>query len=176
LEQYQQKKIPLKIYSDISVSGTMHKVKMTVENNSKKSVAESTRSLSAMDLGDASGSHSTGKETTRKGNESDGLWRKISNGLGFARSNDNRRTLEVNGTDSGVAFFLHFSVHTSESSTAKEKYNDTRILPVHYSDNYFSLTPGETMAIDISFEAPQGSSPKVVLRGWNHHLDHAVMI
>lgn len=176
LEQYRQKKIPLKIDSDVSVSGTSHKVRMTVENISKKSVADSTRSLSAMDLGDASGSHSTRKETTRKGNGSDGLWRKIRSGLGVARPSDNRRTLEVSGTDSGVAFFLHFSVHTSESSTDGEEYNDTRILPVHYSDNYFSLTPGENMAVDISFEAPQGSSPRVVLRGWNHHLDHAVMI
>ncbi|CAN6346990.1 unnamed protein product [Urochloa humidicola] len=104
------------------------------------------------------------------------MWRKLRSGLSISRSNDNSRTLEVNGTNSGVAFFLHFSVHTSGSSTAKEKYNDTRILPVHYSDNYFSLTPGEKMAIDISFEAPPGSSPRVVLRGWNHHLDHAVVI
>lgn len=176
LEQYQQKNIPLKIYSEASVSGSMHKVRMTVENKSKKSVAESTSSVSTIDLGDISGSHNTGKETTREGNESGGLWRKIPSSLSIRKSSDNLRTLEVNGADSGVAFFLHFSVHTSGSSTAKEKYNDTRILPVHYSDNYFSLTPGEKTAIDISFEAPPGSSPRIVLRGWNHHLDHAVMI
>nr|CAB3461596.1 unnamed protein product [Digitaria exilis] len=177
LEQYQQKNIPLKIYSDISVSGTKHKVRMTVENRSKNSVAESTLSVSTIDLGDGSGSHSTGKETPQEGNGNGSVWRKICGGLGIARSSDNLRTLEVNGTDSGVAFFLHFSVHTSgSSSTAQEKYRDTRILPVHYSDNYFSLTPGEKKTVDISFEAPLGSSPRVVLRGWNHHLDHAVMI
>lgn len=176
LEQYQQKNIPLKIYTEVSVSGSRHKVRMTVENKSNKSVAENTSSVSTIDLGDASGSHNASKETTQQRNESGGSWRKIRSGLSIPRSSHNLRTLEVNGTDSGVAFFLHFSVHSSGSSTAKEKYNDTRILPVHYSDNYFSLTPGEKTAIDISFEAPPGSSPRVVLRGWNHHLDHAVMI
>jgi len=176
LEQYQQKKIPLKIYSEISVSGTKHQLRMIVENKSTKSVAESIHPASGIDLGDVSGSHSTGKETTHDGNESGSLWRKIRSSLGVARTSDNLRTLEVDGTDSGIAFFLHFSVHTSGSSTAEEKYNDTRILPVHYSDNYFSLAPGEQTSIDISFEAAPGSSPRVVLRGWNHHLDHAVMI
>ncbi|RLM99468.1 mannosylglycoprotein endo-beta-mannosidase [Panicum miliaceum] len=176
LEQYQQRNIPLKIDSEISVSGTRHKVRMIVENKSKKSVTQSIRPASTVDLGDVSGSHNAGKETTHEGNESGSLWREIRSGLGIARSSDNLRTLEVNGTDSGVAFFLHLSVHTSGSSTAREKYTDTRILPVHYSDNYFSLTPGEKTSIDISFEAPPGSSPRVVLRGWNHHLDHAVMI
>jgi mannosylglycoprotein endo-beta-mannosidase len=176
LEQYQQRNIPLKIDSEISVSGTRHKVRMIVENKSKKSVTQSIRPASTVDLRDVSGFHTAGNETTHEGNESGSLWRKIRSGLGIARSSDNLRTLEVNGTDSGVAFFLHFSVHTSGSSTAREKYTDTRILPVHYSDNYFSLTPGEKTSIDISFEAPPGSSPRVVLRGWNHHLDHAVMI
>nr|CAB3465355.1 unnamed protein product [Digitaria exilis] len=177
LAQYQQKNIPLKIYSEVSVSGIKHKVRMTVENKSKKSIAESTRSVSTIELGNGSDSHNTGKETPQDGNGDGSLWRKICGGLGIARSSDNLRTLEVTGTDSGVAFFLHFSVHTSgSSSTAQEKYRDTRILPVHYSDNYFSLTPGEKTTVEISFEAPLGSSPRVVLRGWNHHLDHAVMI
>ena len=177
LEQYQQKRIPLQIYSEISVSGTKHQVRMIVENKSTKPVAESIHPASATnDQGDVSGSHNTGKETTQEGNESGGLWSKIRSGLGVLRSSDNLRTLEVKGTDSGIAFFLHFSVHTSGSSTTMEKYNDTRILPVHYSDNYFSLTPGEKTSIDISFEAAPGSGPRVVLRGWNHHLDHTVMI
>ncbi|GJN14323.1 hypothetical protein PR202_gb01133 [Eleusine coracana subsp. coracana] len=173
LEQYQQKKIPLQIISEVSISGTRHKVRMTVENKSRKSVSESTQLIDC--LGGGNSSFSIGNEAKAEQHESGGLWRKIGSVLGIARSEDNLRNVEVDGTDSGVAFFLHFSVHSSEPST-QENYRDTRILPVHYSDNYFSLTPGEKMVVDISFEAPQGSSPRVVLKGWNHHLNHAVMI
>ncbi|KAL0797531.1 hypothetical protein Bca101_052705 [Brassica carinata] len=75
------------------------------------------------------------------------------------------RGLKVVGSDPGVAFFLRFSVHNPE--TEKQ---DTRILPVHYSDNYFSLVPGESMSFKISFESPTGmkKSPRVMLRGWNY--------
>jgi len=173
LEQYQKKKIPLRIESEITVSGSIHKVRMTIENKSKKSIAESTRFVRrSMDIGDGNGSYGTGNEATQERQGDGGLW----SGLGLARSGDNLRKFEVSGTDSGVAFFLHFSVHTSEPSTAEEKYIDTRILPVHYSDNYVSLTPGEKIHIDISFEAPQGSTPRVVLRGWNHHPNQTVLI
>ncbi|GJN14314.1 hypothetical protein PR202_gb01123 [Eleusine coracana subsp. coracana] len=172
LEQYQQKRIPLKIVSEVSVLGTRHKVRMAVENKSRKSVAKSKQ---LMDLGDGNSSCSSDKECKAEQHENCSLWRKIRSSLSITRSEDNLKTVEVNGNDSGVAFFLHFSVHTSESSS-QEKYRDTRILPVHYSDNYFSLTPGEKMVVDISFEAPQGSSPRVVLKGWNHHVNHAVMI
>jgi len=173
LEQYQKKKIPLRIESEITVSGSIHKVRMTIENKSKKSIAESTRFVRrSMDIGDGNGSYGTGNEATQERQGDGGLW----SGLGLARSGDNLRKFEVSGTDSGVAFFLHFSVHTSEPSTAEEKYIDTRILPVHYSDNYVSLTPGEKIHIDISFEAPQGSTPRVVLRGWNHHPNQTVVI
>jgi mannosylglycoprotein endo-beta-mannosidase len=173
LEQYQQKRIPLKIVSEVSVSGTRHEVRMTVENKSRKSVAESTQLMDPIVGYSSCGS---GKESKAERHESGGgLWRKLRSGLSIARSDDSLRAVEVNGTDSGVAFFLHFSVHTTEAST-HEKYRDTRILPVHYSDNYFSIVPGEKTVVDISFEAPQGSSPRIVLKGWNHHLNHAVMI
>ncbi|KAL0697481.1 hypothetical protein Bca4012_053603 [Brassica carinata] len=78
---------------------------------------------------------------------------------------DSNRGLKVVGSDPGVAFFLRFSVHNPE--TEKQ---DTRILPVHYSDNYFSLVPGESMSFKISFESPTGmkKSPRVMLRGWNY--------
>jgi len=48
------------------------------------------------------------------------------------------------------------------------KTND-RILPVYYSDNYISLTPGETRTITISFAAADlhGDQPLITLDGWN---------
>ncbi|KAF6995703.1 hypothetical protein CFC21_012158 [Triticum aestivum] len=174
LEEYRQKTIPLEIGSGISVSGGTYKVRMSIKNKSKKSAAESTTSVSTMELEDRNGVHGISEETNCVVQKS-GLWSKIHRNIDLARSGDKPRTLEVKGTDSGVAFFLHFSVHTSESSTG-ENYRDTRILPVHYSDNYFSLTPGEKMTADISFEAPEGSKPRVILRGWNYHLNHAVMM
>ncbi|KAG8068933.1 hypothetical protein GUJ93_ZPchr0005g16012 [Zizania palustris] len=172
LEQYRQKKIPLKIDSKVSISGSEYKVRMSIENMSKK--PENVH-LSSMNLDDGNGSNSISDEAIQDGHGS-GLWGKIRRGLSVTRSDDNLTTVEVNGTDSGVAFFLHFSVHTSESSSSQDTYKDTRILPVHYSDNFFSLTPGEKMTIDISFDDPQGSSPRVILKGWNHNLDHAVTI
>ena len=86
---------------------------------------------------------------------------------------------EINGQDIGVAFFLHFSVHASNKD--HKEGEDTRILPVHYSDNYFSVVPGETMTIKISFEVPSGVSPCVTLRGWNYqgqtiHEAHTIPI
>lgn len=79
---------------------------------------------------------------------------------------------EINGSDEGVAFFLYFSVHASEPG--HKEGEDTRILPVHYSDNYFSLVPGEVMPIKISFEVPPGVTPRIRLHGWNYHSGHKV--
>jgi mannosylglycoprotein endo-beta-mannosidase len=73
---------------------------------------------------------------------------------------------EINGDDVGVAFFLHLSVHASKMDYKEGE--DTRILPVHYSDNYFSLVPGESMPVNISFEIPPGVTPRVSLDGWNY--------
>jgi mannosylglycoprotein endo-beta-mannosidase len=62
-----------------------------------------------------------------------------------------------------VAFALQFSVVDRHSSGT-----DTRILPVTYSDNWFSLVPDETAVVDISFQVKKRTiSPKLMLRGWN---------
>jgi mannosylglycoprotein endo-beta-mannosidase len=175
LEEYRRKMIPLEIGSKISVSGSTYKVRMSVQNKSKKQATESATSVSTMELHDRNGFHSIGREATSEVQGIGSLWSKICRGTDVAKSDDSLRRVEVNGTDSGVAFFLQFSVHTSESSTQENyNYKDTRILPVHYSDNYFSLTPGEKTTVDISFEAPEGSKPMVILRGWNYHLNHTM--
>jgi len=44
-----------------------------------------------------------------------------------------------------------------------------RVLPVYYSDNYVSFTPGETRTLTIEAAQAdlQGQTPLVVLDGWN---------
>ncbi|CAL1407378.1 unnamed protein product [Linum trigynum] len=66
----------------------------------------------------------------------------------------------------------HFSVHAANAKY--QEGEDTKILPVHYSDNYFSLVPGEQMRIKLSFEVPPGVTPRVTLHGWNYPGGHAV--
>jgi hypothetical protein len=45
----------------------------------------------------------------------------------------------------------------------------TRILPVHYNDNYFSLIPGDTQDVVIKFDEADrgGQTPKLTLSGIN---------
>ena len=63
-----------------------------------------------------------------------------------------------------IAFWLQLSVIYRGDDD-----QEIRILPVNYSENYFSLTPGEKMEIDVSFENPEkaSSNPILVLSGWN---------
>ena len=44
-----------------------------------------------------------------------------------------------------------------------------RVLPVYYSDNYFSLLPGETKQVILEFNAKdlQGENPVLGIEGWN---------
>ncbi|GKA82146.1 mannosylglycoprotein endo-beta-mannosidase [Tanacetum coccineum] len=88
----------------------------------------------------------------------------------FSSEGNDVKVSEINGTEDGVAFFLNFSVHASNKD--HKKGEDTRILPVHYSDNYFSLVPGEEMAVTISFEVPMSVTPRVSLHGWNYDSAH----
>ena len=108
LEDYRQKTIPLEIGSKISVSGATYKVRMSVENKSKKSAAESATSVSTKEIDDGNGFHGTGREATCEVQGS-GLWSKIGRGTGVRRSGGNLKLAEVNGADPGVAFFLQFS-------------------------------------------------------------------
>lgn len=62
-----------------------------------------------------------------------------------------------------VAFGLYFTVVDADSE-ALEK----RILPVTYSNNWFSLVPDEALSVQISFKVRNSNvRPKLVLRGWN---------
>ncbi|KAJ8572903.1 hypothetical protein K7X08_009414 [Anisodus acutangulus] len=70
----------------------------------------------------------------------------------FSREHNQAKVSEVNGTGKGVAFFLHLSVHASKKE--HENGEDTRILPVHYSDNYFSLVPAGSEDMSLEIRAP----------------------
>ena len=66
--------------------------------------------------------------------------------------------LENRGTGAALANKL-----TLENSS-----DGARILPAYFSDNYVSLLPGETRAIEIQYPAAaaQGSA-RIKIRGWN---------
>lgn len=168
LEPYRKKKIPLKITSQAIIRGSSYEMSMVVENTSKK--ADSRNLLcknnfmgnhTENDFDMASTEHvDNHAKSKHEGNLIQRIYEKIS------------RIAEINGSDVGVAFFLKFSVHASKQD--QKEGEDTRILPVHYSDNYFSLVPGEIMPIRLSFEVPPGVTPRVTLEGWNYNSAHTV--
>ena len=80
----------------------------------------------------------------------------------LARSNErwHATVTLVSATAQPVAFWIRLQVLTSGE----------RVLPVFYSDNYFSLVPGERRDIVIDFAAsdvPPGAVPEVWFEGWN---------
>ncbi|RRT40551.1 hypothetical protein B296_00048403 [Ensete ventricosum] len=173
LELHRKKRMPLKITSEVLISGPTYEVNMQLKNLSKSS-----RSL----IGNEMDNRKEGGENCinigrsiigSEEKESSSILRRISRGLGFSRSVDTPTMVHINGNDSGVALFLHFSVHAAKKD--RRTSQDTRILPVHYTDNYFSLVPGETMNISITFEAPPGIIPRVTLHGWNYQEDQIIV-
>lgn len=154
LEPYRKKKIPLKITSKISVDESTYNIQVNVTNTSEKSNSK----IPMLGYSSTASACGVGKE------DETGWFNRIQRC--FAGKNDGLKFSEINGDDVGVAFFLHLSVHASK--TEYKEGEDTRILPVHYSDNYFSLVPGESMPVNISFEVPQGVTPRVTLDGWNY--------
>lgn len=167
LEPYRTKKVPLKIKTQVTIKGSTYDVEMLVENT----VKNPSKSLSC--LNEIVYTHKENdNDMTSEDSVEDVISKKPDNGIlrricgGFLRGDNNLRVVETNGTDEGVAFFLHLSVHAAKKDLEDNK--DTRILPVHYSNNYFSLVPGEKMNIRLSFKAPQGVTPRISLNGWNY--------
>lgn len=58
-----------------------------------------------------------------------------------------------------VAFFNRISLVNPKTKQ--------RILPVFFSDNYFSILPGESKTITMDYTPQNGETPQVSLRGWN---------
>lgn len=75
---------------------------------------------------------------------------------------------------SGIAFWLHVGVLKASEKvvvgSSHSKYVDPRVLPVHYSDNYLSLVPGEAKRVTVEFKYGLGKSsehPSILVEGWN---------
>jgi hypothetical protein len=69
---------------------------------------------------------------------------------------------------------LHVHLENKGSAAALEtkltltNSSGERILPAYYSDNYFSLLPGETREIEIEYPAATvPGTPQLAVRGWN---------
>nr|XP_009767426.1 PREDICTED: mannosylglycoprotein endo-beta-mannosidase isoform X2 [Nicotiana sylvestris] len=173
LEPFREKRPPLKITSLTFIKGSTYEMHMHIQNTSKKPDSNTPlyRNNFIRRNGSCDESDSSEPFHLLDGEKHEiNLYEKIRRNL--SREHSKAKVSEVNGTEKGVAFFLHFSVHASKKE--HKKGEDTRILPVHYSDNYFSLVPGEVMTVTISFEVPPGVTPRVTLHGWNHHSGHTI--
>ncbi|GMI79321.1 hypothetical protein like AT1G09010 [Hibiscus trionum] len=176
LEPYRNMRIPLTITSKTSHKGSSYEIEINVQNKSKKPDPEiltyKNNYASRYGYGDFDMSSLEPIHDETEDKQKAGLLQRLYRQ--FSRETDGLKVTEINGSDAGVAFFLNFSVHTLK--TDHKEGEDTRILPVHYSDNYFSLVPGEEMSVKISFEAPEGITPRVALQGWNYHCEvHTVV-
>lgn len=178
LEPYRKKKIPLKIASKVFIRGSTYEIEMHVQNTSKKTDSKNLIYMNNFVMRDTEGDFDVSSldyhslQSGSEGKLETGLLGRLQSYFSRREDDQDLRVATINGTDVGVAFFLHFSVHGMK--TDRKEGEDTRILPVHYSDNYFSLVPGEVMPVKISFEIPHGVTPRVTLSGWNYHGSHTV--
>ncbi len=70
-------------------------------------------------------------------------------------------TVTIRNPSNRVALMTHLQLRRAHSGT--------RVLPAFYSDNYFSLIPGETrrVVIDAAQSDFQGEPPLIAVDGWN---------
>ncbi len=68
---------------------------------------------------------------------------------------------QITNPSKAVALMIHLKVQREESGE--------RVLPAFYSDNYFSLLPGENRTVSVEFAAANlaGEAPKLIAEGWN---------
>jgi len=177
LDTYRSKKVPIRSSTQAFLVGKTCTVKIKVHNLSNKSLSECQSLLNFEDRDNQHepigienncdyGNMNVEEPATEK---TEGLLSRVSSL--FSGKNKHIQVTETKGDHSGVAFFLNFSVLGASNTNKSDE--DKRILPVNYSDNYFSLPPGEVLPVDISFEIPPNTVPKIVLQGWNtngHHL------
>lgn len=174
LEPYRNKEVPLEITSKALMRGSTCEVHLLVVNKSKKPDSRCLLDKNIITKSTGASDSDALLEPVPSANEREqemSLFQKIQRN--FSKEGDSLKVTSVNGTDDGVAFFLQLSVHDSKKN--EKEGEDPRILPVHYSDNYFSLVPGEEMSVTISFEVPSGVKPRVTLQGWNYRGGHTVL-
>src|SRR6185312_4554729 len=74
----------------------------------------------------------------------------------------NRRlSVRVTNPTQKVALAIRLKVQRADSGA--------RVLPVFYSDNYFSLLPGESRTVSLTFDDTTlaGATPRLIAEGWN---------
>ncbi|CAN1232897.1 Mannosylglycoprotein endo-beta-mannosidase [Linum perenne] len=175
-DPFRKKKIPLKLTTQTFVAGRTYEMEVLVQNKSSSSMKPHSthkNNFVASVTDDDADYDLNSPVLADKTRRNDSFFQSMSRMLStMGGSSSSSKVSEVNGSDVGVAFFLQFSVHAAKSRY--EEGEDTRILPVHYSDNYFSLVPGEEMTVKLSFEVPAGVTPRVTLHGWNYPGGHTV--
>lgn len=68
--------------------------------------------------------------------------------------------LTVTNRGSNLAFFIQLQI--------KEGHNGKEVLPVIWQDNYFSLLPGESKEVTVTFKVKESPAmPWVVVESWN---------
>jgi mannosylglycoprotein endo-beta-mannosidase len=77
----------------------------------------------------------------------------------ITRTNGRITATITNPAGGPVAFFNRISLINPKTKQ--------RILPVFYSDNYFSILPGESKTITMDYISQNGVNPQVTIRGWN---------
>lgn len=83
------------------------------------------------------------------------------------KENETTQAITITNTGKAIAFFVHVRV-------LKEKGADD-ILPVIFSDNYISLAPGESRAIECSYDSKDAgnSTPYILTTAWNIDVAHS---
>jgi beta-mannosidase len=79
-------------------------------------------------------------------------------------------TVTLRNPTKTVALMTHLQLHhkTAESSHPGSAREDTRVLPVFYSDNYISLVPGEAREIIIEAATKDlAGEPAILVDGYN---------
>ena len=66
--------------------------------------------------------------------------------------------VKIKNTGSAAAVLIKLTLEDAASGR--------RILPAYYSDNYFSLLPGDEQTVTVAFPAGD-AKPMIGLRGWN---------
>ncbi len=75
-------------------------------------------------------------------------------------------TVTLRNPTKAIALMTHLQLHRK---TVAGNQQDTRVLPVFYSDNYISLVPGETREITIEAATKDlaDDSPLIAIDGFN---------
>lgn len=78
-----------------------------------------------------------------------------------SQGNTRKVTARVSNPTSSVALAIRLKVLRAPS--------DERVLPAMYEDNYFSLLPGESRTVNVSFKAAalKDKTPRLMVEGWN---------